>query len=108
MRREFEGEGSIAAFVFAQRVAVDPDSAGGHGALEVDEDALAACGGGEAKVETVGGDELVVGVVETVPGEELVGVGKDDGGEGAVVEVWVGVAGCGGGMEEPVAINGNA
>ena len=108
VRREFEGEGSVAALVFAERVAVDPDGGGGHGAFEVDEDALAACGGGKAEVAAVGGDELVVGVVEAVPGEELVGVRKDDGGEGAVVEVWVGVAGCGGGMEEPVAIDGDA
>ncbi len=79
-------EGSEAAFVFAEGDAVDPDGGGGHGAFEVDEDAVAFCGGGRFEAAAIGGDELVDLVVEAVPGQLDVGVGNDDGFEGGVVE----------------------
>src|ERR1035437_1538183 len=43
---EFKGEGGIAALVFTQAHAIEPDGGGGHHSFKVDEDTLAAGGGG--------------------------------------------------------------
>jgi len=106
VRGEFEGEGREAALVLAERGAVDPDGGGGHGAFEVDEDALAARGGWGFESAAIGRDELVGFVVEVVPGQMHVGVRNHDSLKGGVIEV-----GCVGafdfaGMVAPTAIDG--
>ena len=42
MRRQLEGERRVAAFVFAEALAIDPDRGGGHDSFEVDKDPVAA------------------------------------------------------------------
>lgn len=85
---EFKGEGCEASLVFTERNAVDPDGRGRHGAFEIDEDALAA---GRCRIfesTTVGGDELILFVVEAVPWQLHICVGNDDFFKCRVVERW--------------------
>src|SRR5262249_18476635 len=86
VRGEMEGERRVAAFVFAELGAVDPDGGGGHGAFEIDEDVFAARFGGELEFAAVERDEFVALVIETVPGELRVGVRNHDAFELRVVE----------------------
>ena len=106
MLGELEGEGGEAAAVLAEFGAVEVDGRGGHDAFKVDKDAFAAGVCGDVQGAAVEGDELVVFLVEAVPGEADVGVGEDDGGEGGVVEGG-GAGGFGGlGGVAPAAVDG--
>ena len=67
MRGQVEGERSVAAFVFAELGAVDPDSGGGHHAFKVDEDMFASGLRGQLEMAAVNRDELVSLLVEAVP-----------------------------------------
>ena len=86
VRRQVERERRVSALVLAEALAVDPDGGGGHHAFEIDEDALAPGFGWKLEAAAIGGDELVVFVVEAVPGQSDVGVGDDDALESGVVE----------------------
>ena len=68
VRRKFKREGREATLVFAQAHAVQPDGGGGHHAFKVDEDTLAARGGGQAEAAAIDGDELIGFFVDAVPG----------------------------------------
>ena len=68
MRRQIEGEGRVAAAVFAELVAVDGDGGSGHDAGKIHEDA-AAGRRRQLEMAAIDGDELEILFVETVPGE---------------------------------------
>ncbi len=78
MRGQLEAERRVAALVLFELVAVDRDGGGGHGSAEIQEDALALPAGHGPKVPAVGGDELKLRFVETVPGQADVGVRQGD------------------------------
>ena len=103
---EIEGERRVTAEVFRELVAVDGDGGGGHGAFEIDEDALALSGLGQAEVTAVDGGEFVGAVVKAVPREGDVGVWEGDAGEGGIVEIGCGAAWEVVAAEEPVTVHG--
>ena len=84
----------------------DGDGGGGHGAFEIDEDALALSGLGQAEVTAVDGGEFVGAVVKAVPREGDVGVWEGDAGEGGIVEIGCGAAWEVVAAEEPVTVHG--
>ena len=65
---------------------VYPDSRGGQGSSEVDEDALTSRSGRGFKHAAVGGEKFIARVLEVVPGYARVGVGEDDVLELAVIK----------------------
>src|SRR5271154_2121266 len=75
VRSELETERSVAALVFAEFGAVDPDGRGGHRAFEVYEDTPALSFGGELEAAAIDGNELIGLVVEAMPRQLDVGVG---------------------------------
>jgi hypothetical protein len=103
---ELKGKGREASLVFAQEHAVQPDSGGGHHPFKVDEDALAAGGGGQAEMAAIDGDELIGFFVEAVPRHAEIGVGHGDAGEMGVVKVASAGRGRGGGAIAPIAVDG--
>ncbi len=86
MLSQLEGERCVSSLVFAQARAVDPNRGGGHGALEIDEDPLSACAGRQSKAASPGGDELVILVVEAMPGKTRIAVRQHHAAEMRVVE----------------------
>ncbi len=106
--RQLEGERGVAAFVFAELLAVEVDGGGGHDAFEVDENALAHGGLGQLEVAAISGDEGVVLLREAVPRQLDVGVRDDDAVEGCVVEGARGGLLFGGAAVEPAAIHGES
>ena len=102
---EFEGERSEAALVLSQGNAIDPNGGRGHGAFEVYEDALAPRRRGIAEAAAIGGNELVVFVVEVMPGKTDVGMGNDNGLKRSIIERRQVRAFNLGGMVAPLAID---
>ena len=86
VRRQLERERRVASAIFAQLVAVDGDRGGGHDTGKIHEDA-AAGRWREFEMAAVDGDELEILFVETVPGENFVGVRDGDALEFAIVEI---------------------
>ncbi len=76
--RDLDREGRVAALVGADALPVQPELAGGHDALEVEEGPLRGVCARALDVAGVGGDELIVALVEAVVGELAVGVGQVD------------------------------
>ena len=106
MRCELKGEGREASLVFAERDAVDPDCGGRHGAFKVDEDTFASGGRGILEATPIGGDKLVVLVVEAMPRQLHIGMGNDNSFEGRIVETGEMRALYFGWVIAPVAIHG--
>ena len=106
VRSEFERKGSVAAFVFAEADAVDPDGGGGHGAFKVHKDAAATRFRGQREAAAIDGDEFVGFFVEAVPGQVDVGVRNDDFIERGIIEGFVVCALDEGMVVAPVAIDG--
>ena len=104
VRRQLEGEGRVAAAIFAELVAVDGDGGCGHDAGKVHENAAAGLRR-QLEVAAIDGDELEILFVETVPGEDLVGVRDGDALEFGVVEIRGGRARDRAPAEKPVPVH---
>ncbi len=87
MRREVEGEGRVAALVFAEAHAVDPDGGGGHHAFKIHENALAVRFRRQLEAAAIDGDELIGLVVEAVPGQADIGVRNRPRAQTRIVEI---------------------
>src|SRR5215469_11261729 len=78
IRRQFERKRCISSFVFAKWMPIDPDCAGCHCAFKVHKKPFTASTRGYSEVPPVRRNELVLCIVEAVPGEKFVRVRQYD------------------------------
>ena len=106
MRRKLERERRISSFVFAQLLAIDPDSGSGHHAFEIDENPLALGFFGQTKAAPVQGHELVLFFIKAMPGQADIGMRHDNSFKAGVVEIFLVPALKGLRTEAPITIDG--
>src|SRR6185436_13628450 len=86
MLRRFKIERRVAATIFTELPAIDPDSRGSHHAAEINENALALPVCRQSEMPAIDGDKLVLLIVKPVPRQHLIRVRERYAFEAGIVE----------------------